>query len=104
MAVSGYLLHQTPLKLYSVRSVIDYILKCRALLKSIAYKVYEQVVTQGSEFYVLLLSINRKAVNAFKRLAKLDQDYYPERMEKVGQLLAVNCNLMHDLINDYFDS
>ena len=28
---------------------------------------------------------NRKAVNAFKRLARLDQEYYPERMGKVSQ-------------------
>ena len=68
----------------------------QGLLKSIVYKVYEQVDTQGSVLFFLFLSINRKAVNAFKRLAKLDQEYYPERMEKVGQNLVFTCNLIHD--------
>lgn len=32
--------------------------------------------------YVCII-LNRKALSAFKRLARLDQDYYPERMGKV---------------------
>ena len=32
--------------------------------------------------YVCII-LNRKTLSTFKRLAKLDQDYYPERMGKV---------------------
>lgn len=65
------------------RDMRDVIPKTRAEEK-MTFNVINLIIDYIFCFFIIC---NRKALSLFKKLAKLDQEYYPERMGKVSKII-----------------